>query len=44
MKEDDTPHFLSGNYVAIKVTEQTLPLMIYHRSDICYSQSDSSAE
>ena len=36
--------FCLGSVVAIKLIEQTLPLKIYHESDIPYSQSDSTAE
>ena len=36
--------FCLWKVVAIKLTEQTLPLKIYHESDIPYSQSDSIAE
>ena len=36
--------FCLESVVAIKLTEQTLPLKMYHESDIPYSQSDSIAE
>ena len=36
--------FCLGSVVAIKLTDQSLPLKIYHDSDIPYSQSDSIAE
>ena len=36
--------FYLGSVVAIKLTDQSLPLKIYHDSDILYSQSDSIAE
>ena len=36
--------FCLGSAVAIKPTDQSLPLKIYHNSDIPYSQSDSIAE
>ena len=36
--------FCLGSVVAIKLTEEILPLKIYHESDIPYSQSDSIAE
>ena len=36
--------FCLGSVVAIKLTDQSLPLKIYHNSDIPYSQSDSIAE
>ena len=36
--------FCLGSAVAIKLTDQSLPLNIYHDSDIPYSQSDSIAE
>ena len=36
--------FCLGSVVAIKLTDQSLPLKIYHDSDILYSQSDSIAE
>ena len=41
MKEDDTPHFVSGSVVAI---ENTILLTIYDKSNIPHSQSDSIAE
>ena len=36
--------FCLGSAVAIKLTDQSLPLKIYHDSDIPYSQSHSIAE
>ena len=36
--------FCLGSAVAIKLTDQSLPLKIYHDSDIPYSQLDSIAE
>ena len=36
--------FCLGSVVAIKLTDQSLPLKTYHDSDIPYSQSDSTAE
>ena len=36
--------FSLGSVIAIKLTDQSLPLKIYHNSDIPYSQSDSIAE
>ena len=36
--------FCLGSVVAIKLTDQSLPLKIYHDSDIPYSQSHSIAE
>ena len=36
--------FCLGRVVAIKLSEQTLPLKIYHEYYIPYSQSDSIAE
>ena len=36
--------FCLGSVVTIKLTDQSLPLKIYHDSDIPYSQSDSIAD
>ena len=36
--------FCLGSVVTIQPTDQSLPLKIYHDSDIPYSQSDSIAE
>ena len=36
--------FYLGSVVAIELTDQSLPLRIYHDGDIPYSQSDSTAE
>ena len=36
--------FCLGSVVAIELTDKSLPLKIYHNSDIPYSQSDSIAE
>ena len=36
--------FCLGSVVAIKITEQALPLKIYQESDTPYSQYDSIAE
>ena len=36
--------FYLGSVVAIELTDQSLPLKIYHGGDTPYNQSDSTAE